>query len=144
LGSGLVCSSQLDWGLALVKRCHVGLWFGMFFSSLLRTGTCQEMACWDLVWYVLLKFVEDWHLSRDGMLGSGMVCSSQLGWGLASVKRGHVGDWNGMFSQLGWGLASVKRWHVGDWNGMFFSIRLSTGSCREMACWGLVWYVLLN
>ncbi len=27
--------------------------------------------------YVLLKLVEDWHLSRDGMLGSDMVCSSQ-------------------------------------------------------------------
>ncbi len=48
----MVCSSFLRWGLApvLLKRWHVGVWFGMFFSFRLRTGICQETAYWDLVW----------------------------------------------------------------------------------------------
>ncbi len=129
LRSGMVCSSQLSWGLApvLLKRWHVG----MFFSISFRTGPCpaQEMACWGLVWCVGLFF--SFRLRIGPCPAQEMTC-----WGLV----GYVS------SQLGWGLAPVllKRWYVEVWYGMFFAIRLRTGICQEMACWGLVWYVLLN
>ncbi len=152
LGSSMVCSSQLGWGLASVKRWHVGhlngmffsrmlrtgtcqemacwglvwyvplkliedwhqsrdvgVWYGMFFSIRLRTGTCQEMACWSLVWYVLLNKVEDWHLSRDGMLKSCMVCSSQVGLGLAPVKRLHIMVSSG---RVCFSSRCIEDWHL--------------------------------
>ena len=68
------------------------------------------MACWDLVWYVLLKYR-----------------------GLASVKRWHVGVWYGMFVSSWLRTVIGQERHVRVSYGMYFS---SIEDCP--GCGGLV------
>jgi hypothetical protein len=95
--------------------CHLPLG-SMYFLSCSRDG---------MVWLLYSTVFEYKSLLKMVYTYGHMVCSSQLGRGMAPFMP-------------------IKRWYVGVWYGMFFSIRLRTGTCQEMACWGLVWYVPLN